>query len=623
MAPPQYGTGLNHQTSRPAGDTFQSSAQSSATVSATDSKKLSDFARTQKTFQAASNYQPTYKWLGQGVIPVHNPTIAEKLQSQYTPETFRQLFDFCKQQGVFKLDFVPGHDLVKTAGTTAAEDSSMGRAHWVSDTLYVRDLVRDTNPLLWTKSLRSLAQYYDSEQPAFERIIRQPKLYHEGDNTQGLAHIFEPDTLTRYKEWQVNYRLESHGRALKAFCEQLQEDVARNPFQVSQSLETNQPMMKAVCNLAHYFQAINYPTARSCGPWEDMASPGGTTSDIDAVRSGYQSLHQLLFNPNTASSPAIQQIRQQLQHHENQLNQKLGGTLNPLFQSPEPLNRLIQSGEQEVRQRLLSGPCPKESPGSREMDSALTLVANSDLRLGNTVESDVQNHLHVLDSLSNHLVRNNGMIRYLPYTIPAHGQRIFIFDSYLGPNSNLAADPDGKLSANKTLAAWNTLKKSFPTLDAAKIQDDDPVGYMLRGLLAKPDKEAEWFLNSELSLGYGQQLAKVLAPIQQQKRLPSPNERQLIQHCLHSETESLNRSYARVTGAGQNGQPLLKANGENCPSYKVPEAYQYVSAGQQGPLVAMPGVNTPLSWATASLYAASKQYEKNLSQLNSLGFMAD
>jgi hypothetical protein len=579
--------------------------QASPAILVNDPRQLNQIAQAQLVFLAASQYQPTYKWLGGNFIPVHNRAIAEKLQNQYTASSFQELFRFCQQKGVFNVTIIPSNGLVKTAGTSPAEDSSMGHAHWVSDTLYVKDLVKDMNPALWVKSLQALATYYGNERNAFEKIIQNPMLYHHGESTQGVAHIFEPDTLTRFQDWQINYRLESHGLALKAFCDDLwerciQNPGRQNPFQQLGTTAIDQPMLEAVCYLAHYFQAINYPHMRSCGPWEEMASPNGMTSDIEAVRSGYASLQNLLFNPTDQVNPVVQQIRAYLQQREICLNQKFGVNYPLLFQQPAALSKLIHSGEQVVQQRLMgdsiSGFFPKEAPGGDEKDSALVLAASSDLCLGNTVEDDVRNHMNVFDTLAQSLVRDNGMVRYLPYTKVVKNQPIPIFDSYLGPNANLAAWPDGRLVNNKYEEARSFVLHNMPVgIQSNNPADDDPIGFLERGLLATPGKEAEWFLVSELSLGYGRQLDKLLTLLQQQHRFPSVTETTLIQCSLQAETHYLNRAYARVTGEGQNGQPLVKANGEPCPSYKVPEAYQYVSTRQFGPLVAMPGLNTPLA----------------------------
>lgn len=612
-----------------ASDSFSASARLPLAYALT-SKQIRELEKTKRTFLSATTYQPTWKQLGSLRLPVHNAAVANRLQSSYTPQSFWNLFEFCRQQGVFNVNFIGTHALLKTAGTTAQEDSSMGHAHWVSDTLYAKNLVRAINPSLWRKSLNTLATYYTSEQPAFERIIREPERYHHGDSTEGVAHIFEPDTLKRFTEWAVNYRLESHGLALQAFCDQFKEDLLTpQPLQQGDTPGQRQAKIFAITELAHYFQAIGYPIMRSCGPWEARPVPNGTTSDIEAVRSGYESLLDLLFNPTYSVNPEMQRLRSDLKQQEQALLERTGTvTVSALFNSPQLMANLFSAGQQIVMQRMLASNGPQEMPGLDETDSALMLVAHSTLRLGDTSMSDVRNHLNVLDNLSKKLVRENGAVRYLPFTAPSStlkgGQNqpvhpVRLFDCYLGPNYNLAAMPDGSsIFEDKDELAKNRVLSQNPTLKM-RPEELDLMAWCSEG---KAGAEAEWFLVSDLSTGYGKQLEKLTATIKNQNRMPSFEESLLIEYSLLKETEMLNRAYARITGAHPDGSLWLKANGEACPPFKLPEAYQAVSTlkknGQPGPLKMIPGINTPLTWATASLYSASLQMQHNLNLLTQM-----
>ena len=80
----------------------------------------------------------------------------------------------------------------------------------------------------------------------------------------------------------------------------------------------------------------------------------------------------------------------------------------------------------------------------------------------------------------------------------------------------------------------------------------------------------------------------------------------LLQYAMQKETEYINRSYARITGKNS-----YKANAKPCPAFKVPEAYQAVKDAK-GKIKFVPGTHTPLTWAQASLYDASKLFEQNL-----------
>jgi hypothetical protein len=225
--------------------------------------------------------------------------------------------------------------------------------------------------------------------------------------------------------------------------------------------------------------------------------------------------YPIWFNPAYAFKPEIQQLRNDLRGQERQLLHALGSSASPpLFQSPEPMSRLLQAGRQAVVQRLLAPSGPQEMPKTDEMDSALALVAHSDLRLGETLQSDVQNHLQVLDKLKDGLVRNNGMVRYLPYTASSsemdkdlQPHRVSLFDDYLEPNINVAAMPNGQITlGNKVEIAKSNLLAKNPSLR----ERPEELGLLSTRELGIVGQEAQWFLVSDLSTGYGRQVEKLL-----------------------------------------------------------------------------------------------------------------
>ena len=85
-------------------------------------------------------------------------------------------------------------------------------------------------------------------------------------------------------------------------------------------------------------------------------------------------------------------------------------------------------------------------------------------------------------------------------------------------------------------------------------------------------------------------------------------------------TEYLNRSLARVTENNPTEKSQITANGVKCQSFCVPEAYQHVSSLKKdengnSKEVLIPGINTPLAWATASLFKAMNQCRGNIKEL--------
>jgi hypothetical protein len=228
------------------------------------------------------------------------------------------------------------------------------------------------------------------------------------------------------------------------------------------------------------------------------------------------------------------------------------------------LDALIERG----RQRVEHGVRALEESAVRPIDASSVFIAASDIGL------DPKLLLRLLDTLDEKLVRPNGMIRYAR-------------DSYLAKNYWVALDQEGRINL-----AWRERALAFGSKDAS-----DPSVFSARAALATPDSEAEWFMVSDLARGYGTQLARLLS---------AGGERALIDEVLAKQTRALNRAYARITGAG-----AVKSNGRAAPAFAVPEAYEAVSAPGGG-TAWLPGANTPLGWAAASLYGASRQLLDNL-----------
>lgn len=202
------------------------------------------------------------------------------------------------------------------------------------------------------------------------------------------------------------------------------------------------------------------------------------------------------------------------------------------------------------------------------------------------------------------------MVRYAPFEVVLKDNSKHISpDSYLNINYNAPISKKGEISAD-----WQYKINNFGSLDMS-----DSQSFIKRAGLSGKNTEAEWFMVSDISLGYGKQLAKLLEIYPNNR--DNKELKELIKYCLKKEIEYINRGYARITGKN-----LLKSNGSPCPAFVIPEAYQHVSnlkkdsRGFTGNLATLiPGINTPLIWAVSSLENASNMLLKNLIIYEELG----
>ncbi len=262
------------------------------------------------------------------------------------------------------------------------------------------------------------------------------------------------------------------------------------------------------------------------------------------------------------------------------------------------LDRWIAAWTRRVRRTFLA-----ESPGHREMDSSLVFLASSSGTLADDPLLDVALNLELLDTLERALVREEGMIRYAPFTLTLkEGTEVRSPDSYLTMNYHIAADRDGRLNLE-----WKRVLDEFGSKDAS-----DPQVFAARASLSTPDREAEWFMVSDLARGYVRQAMKVLdaAPDGQL----TADQRALLERAWAGATRNINRSYARVTG----NPGGIKSNGAQAPPCAVPEAWQHVTCIPEG-VATVPGANTPLAWAQVSLWGASREFLAGLVRLEAAG----
>lgn len=544
---------------------------------------------------AAEAYRPVIKHMknpvdGEYRLTIHNPELVERLKPGYSSREFAALLDLCREKGVFDLNIDPHTGLVKTAGIEESEDAIMSQG-WVTDTVRNGLLQKDLDPAAWRRALETLAEFYENERAAFEQVFKDPVSYRRPDT--GVHHMFDPQTRTRYP-WLSSKRLESHGLALQAFCETALEDEGK----------ISEAAMVSIAQLSRYFAAIDYPTAPTIGAWEELTFDG-LTSDVEIIRSAYEKLHELLYDPALEIKPGIAALREKLQQPP----------YSDLIPGPQELNALIEKGHRKVAARVLDK-APTEHP-ERPADAGLAFVTTSTIRFSNDPAEDVAAHLNILRYLGDTVVGDNGVIRYQPFHATVRDGKtersVRTFDGYLTPNWGLAADNRGRLSLYKE--AYHR-KFGYPL---AHLSPSTPEGFTARASYAEePGKEAEWFMIGEIARGYALQAGKILDVLASELRPPTDRERELLDAAMAGATEAMNRSLARITGESPEEASQMKANGKPCPRWAVPEAYQHVSTFDGGTRM-VPGVNTPLAWAASSLYGAARDYLQVLQRMERLG----
>ncbi|HEY9730570.1 MAG TPA: hypothetical protein V6C89_01575 [Drouetiella sp.] len=530
-------------------------------------------------------YQPLTIWIGKHMMLVHNPHVREHLKGAYTGPEFEALFQYCRTNGVFKVDSDPITGLIQTSGGN--ENPSMASRIWVTDTVRSEPLHTDVS---WTKAMLTLARFYSmpSEIDAIERSIADPTWYRQGGLTNGVAHIFYPETLERDTTWFNNKRLESPALAVDAMCRSFLASWRRSKDrQFTAAMLKRKGAVKSIVttivNLAAYLRAINTDTygqwdfgAPSSGNWEEFPFPGGLTWDLTATRMAFSSLRELLYGdcPN-----ADDEVRAAI------ISSKHGDWLK----DKDHLDRLIARVDRKLAGRLFSEEGPMEHP-NRKLDASLSFVSTCGITWSSSASQDAVQMFVMMKALDA-LVRPNGMIRYLPFQ--AHPDQNRIADGYLA--SNFWLDP--KIL---NLLGLSSSAECGGSDDCSTLEQ-----LAQRSNAALPDSEAEWCWVSVLAEGYSRLVVRLMTEDSRHHYFPREI---LIKHGMSRATEYINRAYARITGSCP-----WKSNGEDCKPFAVPEAYEHVSVPDRPDLTTeLPGTNTPLAWGSASLYSASTWYARAL-----------
>ena len=545
-------------------------------------------AATQLTYQTFVG--PDYQ------VPVYNQAIFALMQPKYNSASLLKLRDLALRHQVFRINLDEKNGLITTSDIPQGENPEMASRSWVTDTIYAGLLEKEVNPQAWTKALNTLAKFYTGpvEQQAFDKAIDDPKSYREGGPIEGVAHIFYPATLERDKNWFNNKRLESHGLALGAFMQALsdgyfkkQKDGIANP---------SPQLLQAIVNLTAYFVSIDYSSAPSAGNWEEVPFPGGLTWDTQAINQALEKVLDIMYNQAYDSNKDILRLRKALRCQKH----------GDIFSRRSDIEKALQAGRERVRRTYYA-----ESPGNREKDISLALLSSTQVQLNDNLLTSLRHHIDNLKMLESSLVRAHGALRYAPFYLTLKdGTKALSPDSYLNLNYNIACDPQGHVNL-----AWHDILKEFGSKDASQADI-----FMARSQLTAPNCEAQWFLVSDLACAYATQAqiiydqAAYRAKFKHKIRF-NRAEQKLLNECLAGANRNINRAYGRITPE----QATIKANGAPAPAWSVPEAWQCVSTLPPNSQKAyLPGVNTPLTWAEASLWQATNRYLTVLKNLESL-----
>ena len=548
------------------------------------------------TMRAATNlaYQtfqgPDYQ------VPVYNAAIFKLMQSQYTSTSLLKLRDLALRNHVFRINLNEKNGLITTSDIPEGENPEMASRAWVTDTIHAGLLETEVSPKAWTEALNTLAKFYTGpvEQKAFDKAIADPKSYREGGPVEGVAHIFYPTTLERDKNWFNNKRLESHGLALRAFMAALRDGYLKH---WDRGIDNPSPQfLQAVVNLTAYFVSIDYSSAPSAGNWEEVPFPGGLTWDTQAINDALDEVLDIMYNPAYNSNRGIAKLRKALRCQKH----------GDIFSRRQDIEEAFKRGRERVRQTYYA-----ESPGNREKDISLALLSSTQVQLDENYLVSVRKHIDNLKMLEESLVREHGALRYAPFYLTLKdGSKALSPDSYLNLNYNIACDPQGHVNL-----AWHDILQEFGSKDASEASV-----FMARSQLTAPNCEAQWFLVSDLARSYAEQAQSIYERAvkrvkPKQKPQLTAEESKLVSECLAGANRNINRAYARITPETE----TVKANGAPAPAWSVPEAWQCVSTlPPHSQKAYLPGVNTPLTWAEASLWMATNHYAAVLTRLEAL-----
>ena len=361
-----------------------------------------------------AKYKPLSKMLGGVTLFIHNLNIAEKLKSNYSKEEFEDLYDYTKEQGTF--DYVENNKtgLVKTSFIEPEENQLMSDLVWITDSCHNMDLVKEKEPERCTEIFNKVTEFYDAQQGAFDYAIANPHeynwngLYWAGEQKVGIGHCYIPETKEAHP-WYPKTRLESVGNYLQTAADLISSGMKGEKFGYKTSEDVPDSVINAISNTTAYLKALHYPTARSCGAWEEQTFVYSLTSDTSIINEGFRNIMKLMYEDT--DNQELLSLRERI------YNSKHGD----VFRDRAGLEALLQAGEKRISENPNVETLPKidyqVSPDDaksleRQYDAAMSFMPQTETIVHGDVYEDAIAKMAMLDELAEALVRDNGAIRY-------------------------------------------------------------------------------------------------------------------------------------------------------------------------------------------------------------------
>lgn len=502
------------------------------------------------------DYQPIVVDFEDYKLPVHNPKISYLMQKEYTPDSFYALFDFADTKGTFDLNVDGKTNYVQTSLIDPKENPLMSKLVWVTDSCNIMPLLKDKHPEVCVPLMENMSSYYAKQQRFFDKIINNPDLFELNHDWAGTA-----------KNGVGHVFNPKNGVTHKWFPKTRLDSVGLY-------LQTMTDLMSEGFAGADYgYKSASEVSKNSI---EAIANAAKYLQKINyAYAKDTGPWEEKTFNATTSSDVALineafrklidfmyapTDNQEVLKIRKRLLNAKNGD----VFKNEDALKQQLAIGEYRIKTNSKD-----EVPNERKFDGAMGFIFKTE-KLDEDVVKNAKLVMKRLLSFeketkrSKEIVRDNGVLRY-------------IGDKYLCINYDLAGEEPK-----------HRPPKKLP-----------------------PRTEAQWFMVSDIASSYGE-VAKSLMDKIEKDGNSSKEVDDLLDFAIKKQTEYINRGYARITGKGS-----YKANGVKAPVYQVPEAYQAVT-DSKGNIKFVPGAHTPLAWAQASLYDASKNFMDNLERYSEL-----
>lgn len=501
------------------------------------------------------NYNPEIKNFSDYKLPVHNEEIGKRLEKAYDVDKFKKLFDFAQKNGVFDININPKTKFVQTSMIQEGENPLMSKLVWVTDTSNFMPLLKDKHPDLCVPLMENISTYYAKQQRAFDRIINDPLLFEINHDWAGTAKNGVGHVFNPDNNISHKWFARTRLDSMGLYLQSISDLITEG---LDEKADYGYKNAKQISDKS--IESMANATAYLVKIIYPYAKDTGAWEEktFNSTASSDVAIINEAFRKviNLMYSPT--ENEEILKVRERLLNAKNG----KVFEDKKLLQNMLKLGEYRIKTNSEA-----EFPTERRLDGAMSFIFQTE-KLDDDVIKNAKKVLTRLKkfetqtSKQKEIVRDNGILRYLN-------------DKYLYLNSDIS----GKK------AEYNPRRK-FP-----------------------PRTEAQWFMVSEISKSYGKIAQSLLDKIEKD-RGATPEAKQLLDYSLKKQTEYINRSYARITGKN-----CYKANGKKCPEYQIPEAYQAVT-DSKGEIKFVPGTHTPLTWAQASLYDASKLYLDNIQRYN-------